>query len=215
MTSPPWPLAAVLPDDRDRFSQAIALAISLGFNHVEVHAQGFRLDDHFAALADAGVFVPSAALVGDPGEGNVRYRRALLGYLELQVADAARLGATCAVLTPESGQEVYYTDACRLLAEYAAGRMVRLAVRPAPATWLPDATAALNWLERVDIPNLGLALAIEGEPVEVQRAGNRLLHAYLRDSIIPPSWVQALQTIGYRGVVSCVGALGEFAGEPR
>jgi sugar phosphate isomerase/epimerase len=205
MTSSPWPLAAVLPAEPDQFVSSLNRAAALGFTHVEVTALADRPATHLDALADAGVVVSSATVTGDLTVADVQVRRDTLRHLERQIADAARLGATCAVLTPGAGHELYLTEGCVMLAAYAAGRMVRLAVRPSPRTCLADVPAALSWLEGAGQANLGLALSIGGELSEVRRAGNRLFHVYLHDAAIPHTWVEALGASGYRGVVG-VGA---------
>jgi sugar phosphate isomerase/epimerase len=208
MASSPWPLAAILPDEPERFCGAVARATTHGFTHVEVTALVDRPAEHLDALADAGVVVTCATLAGDLSTGSVQQRRDTLRRLERQVADAARLGATCVILSPGSGEVVLFTEGCTLLADHAARRMVRLAVRPAVGTCLADVPATLAWLESVGVANLGLALVLEGELVEAQRAGDRLFHVYLHDADLPVVWVEALKTIGYKGVVARAGAMG-------
>ncbi len=53
-----------------------------------------------------------------------------------------------------------FAEACGLLAEHAADRMVRLCVEPIPGRALPDAAAALAWLRQAAHPNLGLLLDV-------------------------------------------------------
>jgi sugar phosphate isomerase/epimerase len=201
MTSSPWPLAAVLPAEPDHFVASLNRAVALGFTHVEVTALTDRPAIHLDALADAGAMVASATLLGDLTVAAIQQRRDTLRHMERQIADAARLGATCAVLTRGTGHELYFTEGCARLAAYAAQRMVRLAVRLTSGTCLSNVPAALSWLKSLEQANVGLALSIEGEPSEVHHAGNRLFHVYLRDTTIPASWTEALLAIGYQGVV--------------
>jgi sugar phosphate isomerase/epimerase len=195
-TSFPWPLAAVLPPEPERFVGAVSRAAASGYTHLEVAALVDRPSAHLEALADAGVLVPCVRLSGDLSHASVEVRRAMLRQLERQVADAARLGATCAVLESspgnDPGEEACFTEGCRLLAEYARGRMVHLLVRP-------DPERAAIWL--ASVPNVGLAL--EGEEIlRVREAGARALHIRVRGPEPSPALAEALRTINYRGVVS-------------
>ena len=110
-----------------------------------------------------------------------------------QIADAARLGATHAYVV--SGMDgspaglACFAEACGLLADYAAGRMVRLCVEPIPGRALPSAAAVLEWLRRAEHPNLALLLdvghcLISGEdPAAVARAAGPLLgYVHLDDN---------------------------------
>ncbi len=110
-----------------------------------------------------------------------------------QIADAARLGATHAYVV--SGMDgsadglARFAEACGLLADYAAGRMVRLCVEPIPGRALPSAAAVLEWLRRTAHPNLALLLDVghcllSGEdPAAVARAaGDRLGYVHLDDN---------------------------------
>jgi sugar phosphate isomerase/epimerase len=204
MTSSPWPLAAVLPAEPADFIVAVRHAAAQGFTHVELTALADRPAEHLDALADAGAVVACASLTGDPSTGSVQQRRETLRLLQRQIADAARLGATCAVIDSGAGHEAYFSEGCTILSAYAAGRMMKLAVRPIAGTCVADVPAALAWLERAGDANLGLAGTIEGAPGEAERIGGRLFHVYLRGAIIPAEWVGALHRIGYRGVVATV-----------
>jgi sugar phosphate isomerase/epimerase len=119
-----------LPDDPGAFVPAVTRAAALGFTHVEVAALAERPTEHLEALADSGLVVACARLSGDLSAADVAVRCEALRRLKLQVADAARLGATLARLdVPEGGPHV--EEALALLAEYAAARMVRLVTEPA------------------------------------------------------------------------------------
>src|SRR4051794_30962285 len=94
----PWPLAAILSRD-DNLSAAVCASVAGGFTRVELPALAGRPAEHLEALADSGVVVACADLgVGLAAEG-LPTRRARLEQLRLQVADAARLGATVAFVT--------------------------------------------------------------------------------------------------------------------
>src|SRR3954447_248651 len=142
-TRPPaWPVASALTALPLPFAEAVALAARLGFGHVEVAARAGRAAEDLEALADAGVLVPCAALGLNLPAGHgldardVGVRRATLRLLQEEVADAARLGATCAWLAPgaDAGATALacFAEGCGLLAAYASRRMVRLCLAPAP-----------------------------------------------------------------------------------
>jgi sugar phosphate isomerase/epimerase len=199
MTAVPWPLAAYLPSLPLDFAAALRRAAGLGFSHVDVIACADRPGSDLEALAEAGVVVSCAALgrglpaghtldAGDPG-----VRRATLDALQRQVADAARLGATCAYLVPglDAGAAglTYFGEGCALLADHAGRRMVRLCVEHFPGRALADAAGTLDWLARVGHPNLGLLLDVghclitgEDPAAVVRRAGDRLAYVQLDDN---------------------------------
>jgi sugar phosphate isomerase/epimerase len=200
-----WPTAADLSSVPLPFAAALARAAALGFTRVEVAALAERPAEHLEALADTGLLVACAALGQGlpPGHAldaaDVAVRRATLKQLQLQVADAARLGATCAWLSAgadatEAGR-ARFTEGCVLLAEQAARRMVRLAVGLGSA--LPD-------VERVGHPNLGLMLTLGAadDAALARRAGPRLFHLRRPAKVEGiGELMKALQEVGYRGVV--------------
>jgi sugar phosphate isomerase/epimerase len=201
--SPPWIRAAILPCDPSAFIDACHAVAAGGFSHVEVLALDDRPAEHLAALGDTGLFVACASLGQGLTATDVDTRRRQLERQERQVADAAQLGATLVYLTPPVGQEqqalACFAEGCDLLARFAAGRMVRLAVMPAARTCLPDLTAALAWLERMQ----GIDLALAQPTVEdFQRAGRRLGHVRLSDAAVSVEMEQALREVDYRGVVA-------------
>jgi sugar phosphate isomerase/epimerase len=181
------------------FAPAVRQAAVLGFTHVDVVGLADRPPDHLDALADSGLFVACAALGKGLPEGHtldapaVTPRRAALETVERQIADAARLGATYGYLVP--GRDATpeglarFTEACRLLADYAGRRMVRLCVEHVPGTALPTAAAALAWLEQVGHANLALLLDVghcllsgEAPAGVVRQAGPRLGYVHLDDN---------------------------------
>jgi sugar phosphate isomerase/epimerase len=233
MNMPSWPLSVLLPSLPLDFAAAVDQVAALGFRHVDVVAVEERPAADLEALARADVVVVCASLGRGlpPGHGldadDVGVRRATLAALERQVADAARLGATCAYLVPGVGEDVrirtYLAEGCGLLAEFAAQRMVRLGVEHTPGRLLPDAARTLAWLEDVGHANLGLLLDVghcllsgESPAAVVRQAGPRLVHVHLddNDGIGDLHWplltgrltepqlrelASALRAIGYRG----------------
>ena len=166
----PWTLSVLLDGPPADFAVEVYRAAAFGFACVDVVALEERPGADREALADAGVLVGCAALgrgMPDgctPDAADAGLRREAVGRIRRHLADAARLGATCAYLV--SGMDASATglacfaEACGLLAEHAAGRMVRLCIEPIPGRALPDAAAALAWLRQAAHPNLGLLLDV-------------------------------------------------------
>src|SRR5262249_57560881 len=97
---------AVLASGRVGFPPAVWQAAALGFTHVDVVALGERPPGDLEALAQTGLLVSCAAVGRGLPEGTaldaaaVDVRRAALGEMKRQVADASRLGATCRYVVP-------------------------------------------------------------------------------------------------------------------
>ncbi len=171
------------------FPAALRHAAALGFTRVALTARAERSPEDLEALADSGLVVAAASLGEDLPAGctldtpDIGQRRQALEVLQRQVSDAARLGATCAWLSPGSdggaAGRACFAEACALLAEYAARRMVRLCVTHLPGSALPSAGQALAWVEQAP-DTVGLLLdtgrLAPGEEalVLIRRAGPRL-----------------------------------------
>jgi sugar phosphate isomerase/epimerase len=198
-----WVVALHLPAPPLDFPAALRLALDRGFSHVEVIAQAERPPADLEALADAGVLVVSAALGRGLAPGHtldapdVALRRAALRQLEAHVADAACLGATCAwvpVGTLEGGAHLF--EACNLLADFAARRMVRLALAP-------ERGCSLGWLAGLGNPNLGLSL--KGKDVAALRdsirQGAPLFRLHLKHAADLDALAPALRERAFTGIV--------------
>jgi hydroxypyruvate isomerase len=181
------PIAVLLTSLPLDFEAAVGRTAALGFRHVDVVALADRPGAHREALAEAGVTVVCAALgrglpagqtpdAADPGA-----RAAALAVLKMQVADAARLGATHAYLVPgtDAGADALarFADTCTLLADFAAQRMVRLCVEHTPGRALPTVAATLLWLERVGHPNLALLLDVGHCLISREHPGDAVVQA--------------------------------------
>ncbi len=193
------PLSLMLTSLPLGFAEALRQAVALGFECVDVVALADRPEVHLQALADSGLVVRCAAVGRDLPEGETPDaadrgpRRRALETMKRQVADAARLGATyCYVVPGQDAAEAglaRFAETCTLLADHAAGRMVRLCVEHFPGKALPDVRAVLSWLERAGHPNLALLLdvghcQISGEdPVAaIRAAGPRLGYVHFDDN---------------------------------
>jgi sugar phosphate isomerase/epimerase len=213
------------------FEEALRQAAALGFARVDVVALSERPGNHLDTLADTGALVGGVLLGhGLAAEQTLdaeapAVRKQTLDLLKRQVADGARLGATCASLvcppSAEGTASARFRECCQLLADFAAGRQVRLCVRPQ----VGGAQAALAWLEGLSHPDLALQLdtgaclrAGEDPAAEVRRAGPRLGAVSINDTdgaaerlpLFAGRWTpaaverlfSALREIGYRGAVS-------------
>ncbi len=195
----PWPLAAFATSLPGDFAAVLADIAALGFTHVDLVAEVDRPSHHPEALADTGLLVSCLAVGRNLPPGHTLdavdagMRRATLALLQRQVADAARLGATTVYVVPgfdySAAALACFAEVCAMLADYAAGRMVRLCVEHVPGRALSSAAAALDWLEQLRHPHLGLLLdvghcLISGEDAAavVQRAGERLGYVHLDDN---------------------------------
>jgi D-psicose/D-tagatose/L-ribulose 3-epimerase len=185
----PFPISVLLTSLPLPFEEAVRQAAALGFTHVDVVGLAERPAAHLGALADSGLLVSCAAVGRGLAEGQALDaaaagdRRAAVEEVKRHVADAARLGAThCYVVPgPHADGLDRFVDSCAHLADYAAGRMVRLCVEHIPGRALPTAAETLAWLDRLGHDNLFLLLDTghclmtgEGAADVVRRAGPRL-----------------------------------------
>jgi sugar phosphate isomerase/epimerase len=195
----PWPISALTTSLPGPFEEAVRRLAGLGFTHADVVALAERPPGHLDALADSGLVVACAAVGRGLPEGQtldaapVEQRRAALEAMKRQLADAARLGATHAYVVPGmDGTDAglaRFAEACGLLADFAAARMVRLCVEAVPGRALATAAGTLAWLEGVGHANLGLLLDVghclitAEDPAEVvRRAGPRLGYLHFDDN---------------------------------
>jgi sugar phosphate isomerase/epimerase len=181
------------------FEVAVRRAAALGFRWVDVVALAERPASHLEVLADAGLLVACAAVGRDLPDGvaldapSASHRRDAMDVVRRQIADAARLGATRAYLVsgtaaPAAGLD-RFTESCKLAADFAGQRMVRLCVEHIPGRALPDVAAVLNWLDRVGHANLALLLDLghclisnEDPAGAVRQAGARLGYVHVDDN---------------------------------
>lgn len=195
----PNPVSVLLSSLPLDFAPAVRLAAALGFTHVDVIARTERPAEHLEALADAGVHVACTPLGRGLPDGctldapAIEVRREALRLCQQQAADAARLGATHCYVVPGTDASAEgltrFADACRLLADYAAGRMLRLCIEHVPGRALPTAAATLAWLDGLERPELGLLLDIghclisrEDPAAVIRQAGGRLGYVHFDDN---------------------------------
>jgi hypothetical protein len=189
------------------FDAAVRLAAEGGFSHVVVAALEDRSPDDYEALADAGVVVAGAILSNAPAgctldDADVGRRRKAVESMKRQLGDAARLGAQFAILLPASNATAegrrWFMEACAILADHAAARMVRLAVSHRVGNELPAQAGFL--LDMGECRTAGEILADC-----VARAGSRLICVRLPADVAASSScsaeLQQLRQAGFRGVV--------------
>lgn len=181
------------------FECALQQTAVLGFTHIDVVALAERPATHMEALAESGLLVSCASVGRDlpPGQAldavPIEGRRAALDVVKRQIADAARLGASQCYLVPglngDAACLTAFAEACELLADFAAQRMVKLCVEHVPGRALSTVAATLAWLERVNHANLFLLLDVghclmseEDSARAVEQAGDRLGYVHLDDN---------------------------------
>jgi sugar phosphate isomerase/epimerase len=192
-------LSALLTSLPFDFGRGIRELQALGFTHVDLVGLAERSSKHLEMLAESGLTVSCGAIGRELPEGctldapSVALRRTAVELMQRQIADIARLGGLYVYVVPPrygSNEAVArFSEACVLLADFAAGRMVRLCIEHCPGTALPTAAAALAMLELIGHANLGLLLdvghcLISGEdPAAVVAQGKeRLFYVHLDDN---------------------------------
>jgi sugar phosphate isomerase/epimerase len=218
------------------FASVLSQIVSLGFTHVDLIAEVDRPAEQLETLADSGLLVSCLALGSHLPAGHsldaadVAVRRSTLAFLQRQVADAARLGATIVYLVPGTDRSTTalsrFAEGCALLADYAAARMLRLCIEHVPGRALATAEETLEWLERVGHPQIGMLLDVghclissEDSATIVRQASERLGYVHLddNDGAGDLHWplltgcltrgqiddtIEALEKIAYRGALS-------------
>jgi sugar phosphate isomerase/epimerase len=218
------------------FEAACSQAAALGFAHVDIVGLSNRPEQHREALAESGLVVSCAALGRDLASGQtldaaaLDARRAALEAVKLQIADAARLGATRGYVVPglDTSTEALdrFADACIVLADFAGQRMIQLCVEHCPGRALPSVAATLAWLDKMGQDRLKLLLDVghclisQEDPARViAQAGTRLGYVHLddNDGVGDLHWpllsgqltektlraaLDALWTEGYRGALA-------------
>jgi sugar phosphate isomerase/epimerase len=192
-------LSVLLPSFATDFRASLDHAAALGFSHVDVVGLASRPADDRDALADSGLTVGCASIGKGLPEGHTldaverSPRQTALEQMQRQLDDAAVLGATHGYIVPgtdaSDAGRARFTDACRLLADHARQRMVRLCVEHVPGRALPSVRETLDWLDRVQHPNLSLLLDVghclisrEDAAAMIRQAGERLGYIHFDDN---------------------------------
>jgi sugar phosphate isomerase/epimerase len=192
-------ISAMLTSLPLEFEPAVHQAVALGFSHVDVVAQVLRPQSHYEVLAETGLTVSCCSIGRELPDAQtldaleITNRRAAVETMQRQLSDAALLGATHGYVV--SGKDrsadglARFAESCGALADFAAGRMVKLCVEHIPGRALPTAEATLDWLKQLAHPNLLLLLDVghclitsENAAELIHQAGNRLAYVHFDDN---------------------------------
>jgi len=122
-------------------------------------------------------------------------------------------------LDPSARGLHHFADSCAALADYAAGRMVRLCVEHIPGRALPTAARTLDWLDELRHDNLFLLvdtghclMTNEDAAQVVRRAGRRLgyVHCDDNDGVGDLHWPLLTGRLTRDGLEALFGALREI-----
>jgi sugar phosphate isomerase/epimerase len=192
-------LSALLTSLPLEFERGVRELAALGFTHVDVVGLAERPEKHLDALAESGLIVSCSAIGRGLPEGctldapSVAQRRLALEEMKRQITDIARLGGRYGYIVPgrDGSAEAMarFAEACAMLADFAAGRMVRLCLEHNPGTALPNAAITLALLEQIGHEHFGLLLDVghcllsgEDPAAVVARAKERLFYVHLDDN---------------------------------
>jgi sugar phosphate isomerase/epimerase len=195
----PFYLSALLTSLPLDFESGIRKLQGLGFTHVDLVGLAARPPQHLETLAESGLIVSCGAIGRNlplgctPDAASVALRRTALEEMKRQITDIACLGGTCAYVVPvkDAGAPsvARFSEACALLADYAAGRMVRLCIEHCPGTALPTVAATLDLLDHIGHQNLGLLidvghclLSCEDPAAAFLQAKDRLFYVHVDDN---------------------------------
>jgi sugar phosphate isomerase/epimerase len=190
-------LAALQPSLPGDFAATLENIAALGFRFVDLVGKRDRSAEELQALAESGLVVQCVSLGRGQVQGrsldatDITIRRAVLDEMKAQITDAAQLGATHCYLVPGTDAErlPLFREACEILADHAAERMLRLCVEHFPGRCLSSCAGTLEWLKGVGHPNLLLLLDVghclisDEDPTQmIVRAGERLGYVHLDDN---------------------------------
>jgi len=179
------------------FEESLRTLVQAGFRHVDLIGKTERTDREREALADSGLIVDCVALGRDLPAGSaldaedLACRRRAVEGVQKQITDAAQLGARVAYVIPCKTADSLpaFTDSCKVLAEYAQGRMIQLCIEHFPGSALPTASGTLDWLRAQGLEDMNLLLDLghclisKEDPCQVTaNAGDRLGYVQLDDN---------------------------------
>jgi sugar phosphate isomerase/epimerase len=199
------------------FDAALRQAVDHGFSQVVVAAKADRSLEDYESLAASGLIV-AGAMLGNLPPGcaldaeDIANRRRAVTLVQRQITDAGHLGSQFAAVLPGTATAPearrWFAEACGMLAEHAAGRMIRLCVGHGPRTLLQTPTETAAFLEELSSPAGLLLDAAECPAVGewIAPLGPRL--TCIRLSCPPAAsgawsseWMAALRQINFRGHV--------------
>ena len=175
----------------------LAALAAMGFRSIDVQAKTFDSPASRARIDDLGLSVSCLALCFNMEEGaaldgaTAGARQAALDHCREALEQAAALGADTAYVVPGTDPAALprFGEALGQVADWAATHGIRLGVEHFPGKALPTAAGTLEYLARLNHPNLYLLLDIghlqmskEAPTAVIAAAGDRLGYVHLDDN---------------------------------
>ena len=175
---------------------ALTALAAIGFRSIDVQAKTFIRPASRARIDDLGLSVSCLALCfnmedGAALDGAPAAQRAALDHCREALDHAAALGASTAYAVPGTDPAALpqFGDALGQVADFAAERSIRVGVEHFPGKALPTAAGTLDYLSRLNHPNLYLLLdtghlqmSKEAPAAVIAAAGDRLGYVHLDDN---------------------------------
>ena len=176
--------------------KALTALAAIGFRSIDVQAKTFVSPASRARIGDLGLSVSCLALCfnmedGAALDGATAARQAALDHCREALDHAAALGADTAYVVPGTDPAALprFGNALGQVADFAAERSIRVGVEHFPGKALPTAVGTLDYLSRLNHPNLYLLLdtghlqmSNEDPAAVIAAAGDRLGYVHLDDN---------------------------------
>ena len=175
---------------------SLAALAAIGFRSIDVQAKTFVSPASRARIDDLGLSVSCLALCFNMEEGAAldgapAAQQAALDHCREALDLAADLGASTAYVVPGTDPVALpqFGDALGQVADFAAAHAIRVGVEHFPGKALPTAAGTLEYLSRLNHPNLYLLLdtghlqmSKEDPAAVIAVAGDRLGYVHLDDN---------------------------------
>ena len=170
---------------------------AIGFRSIDVQAKTFVGPASRARIDDLGLSVSCLALCFNMEDGaaldgaTAAAQQAALDHCREALDHAAALGVSTAYVVPGTDPAALpqFGDALGQVADFAAARAIRVGVEHFPGKALPTAAGTLEYLSRLNHPNLYLLLdtghlqmSREDPAAVIAAAGDRLGYVHLDDN---------------------------------
>lgn len=175
---------------------ALTALAAIGFRSIDVQAKTFVSPTSRTRIDDLGLSVSCLALCfnmedGAALDGVSAAQQAALDHCREALDHAAALGADTAYVVPGTDPAALpqFGDALCQVADFAAERTIRVGVEHFPGKALPTAAGTLEYLSRLNHPNLYLLLdtghlqmSKEDPATVIAAAGDQLGYVHLDDN---------------------------------
>ena len=176
---------------------ALTALAAIGFRSIDVQAKTFVSPVSRTRIDDLGLSVSCLALCFNMEDGaaldsaTAAAQQAALDHCREALDHAAALGADTAYVVPGTDPAALpqFGDALGQVADFAAVRSIRVGVEHFPGKALPTAAGTLEYLSRLNHPNLYLLLdtghlqmSKEDPAAVIAAAGDRLGYVHLDDN---------------------------------